>query len=69
MVCQKACKQGRNDIKVKVNIQKPYPYIFLHYSCTLVEHCCLNKSRNEEGKKERRKKTKNGTFATAHFCI
>ena len=31
------CKQGRDDdIEVKVNIQKPYPYIFLHYSCALV---------------------------------
>ena len=35
MAYQKVCKQGRNDIIVKLNLQSPscYPYIFLHYSC------------------------------------
>ena len=33
MVCQKVCKEGRDDIIVKIN---PYPYIFLHYSCKLM---------------------------------
>ena len=40
MACQKVCKQGKDDIKVKVNIQKPHPYIFLQYSCTLVWKRC-----------------------------
>ena len=35
MACQKVGKQGRDDIKVKANIQKPYPYIFFHYSCMI----------------------------------
>ena len=30
---QKVCKQGRYDTKVKVLYTKPYPYIFLLYSC------------------------------------
>ena len=38
MACQKVCKQSKDDIKVKVNIQKPY--IFLRYSCTLVWKRC-----------------------------
>ena len=33
MACQKVCKQGKDDIIVKVYyFTKPYPYIFLHYS-------------------------------------
>ena len=36
MACQKVCKQGRDDITVKVNLQKPHPCIFFHYSCSLV---------------------------------
>ena len=32
MACQKVCKQGRNDIKVKV----AYPYIFFTLEYTVV---------------------------------
>ena len=29
--CQKVCKQGRGDIKVKVNLQSPIPASFSHW--------------------------------------
>ena len=32
MACQKVCKQGRDDIIVKVNLQSLIPALFLHYS-------------------------------------
>ena len=35
--CQKVCKQGRDGIKVKVNIQSPISYIFLHYKHSSVK--------------------------------
>ena len=31
MACQKVCKQGRDDIIVKVNLQSPIPTSFSHY--------------------------------------
>ena len=34
MACQKVCKQGKDDIyNSEGKFTKPYPYIFLHYSC------------------------------------
>ena len=30
MAHQNVCKQGRDEMKVKVNIQLPHPYIVLH---------------------------------------
>ena len=30
MTCQKVCKQGRDDIKMKLNIQSPICVPFLH---------------------------------------
>ena len=33
---QKVCKQGRDDIIVKINLQSPVPTSFLHYSCKLM---------------------------------
>ena len=35
MACQKVCKQGRNDITVKLNLQSPIPASFYIYSCKL----------------------------------
>ena len=40
MACQKVCKQGRDDIIVKVNLQSP-PYIFLHYMSILANQAKL----------------------------
>ena len=38
MACQKACKQGRDDIIVKVNLQSPIPTSFY----ITVENRCEN---------------------------
>ena len=39
--CQKVCKQGRDDIEVKVNIQSPIPASFHTrvYSCSPILDC------------------------------
>ena len=36
MACQKVCKQGRDDIIVKVNLQSLIPTSFSHQSATLM---------------------------------
>ena len=44
MAYQKVCKQGRDDIKVKVNIQKPYPCIFSTLQLLLYIYLSLRKA-------------------------
>ena len=37
MACQKVCKQGRDDVIVKVNLQSLIPTLFLHQFATVVQ--------------------------------
>ena len=39
MACQKVCKQGRDDISVKVNLQSPIPTSFTLQLQTSVKRC------------------------------
>ena len=42
MACQKVCKQGRDDIIVKVNLQSPIPASFYVKRCRDRAFCVFN---------------------------